>query len=175
MDKGFPLGKGGRMNRVFAFAAFAAFVALAPGTASAAMEDSWAEYDFERNYVSAQGVCVLPQGGGDMRRLGGGVVRYGYYAGDFLAVELSAFCTENEPGASLKGLWHWWGYEKTDPFFTFGAAGFAGGDAGPAVGVGMFRHFDDNWSLRLDSGFMMGLESRSEAVFSLACGIQYSF
>ena len=172
MDKGILRGKGLPMALRLHLALFAA---LASATLLAEQEDSWAEYDFERNYVSAQAVSILPQGGGDMRRLGGGVFRYGYYTGDFLAVELSAFCTENVPGVSLKGLWHWWGYERTDPFFVFGAACFPDGDSGPVLGAGLFRHFGDNWSLRLDAGFMAGLESASEAVFSVSCGIQYAF
>ena len=82
---------------------------------------------------------------------------------------------ENHAGLSLDVLWHWWGYERFDPFFTFGVAGWFDGDLGPAAGWGMFWHFNDNLSLRFDADAMFGIESEDEMIYSFALGVQYSF
>lgn len=135
----------------------------------------YAEFDFERWYADAQATLLLPQGGSAMRRLGGATARLGYYADDFLAVEASASWMEDAAGLSLRGLWHWWGYEKFDPFFTFGAAGWIDGDVGPSLGWGAFWHFDDDWSLRFDADATLGLDSGASMVYSLSLGVQRAF
>jgi len=150
-----------------------AFAAL---TAHAAADDySYVEYDYEHWYADAQATVVLPQGGGRMRRLGGGTARLGYYVSDFLAAEASASWAEDSAGLGLHGLWHWWGYEKLDPFFTFGADGWIEGQVGPSVGWGTFWHFDDNWSVRLDAAATLGVNGGAEMVYSLSLGLQYAF
>ena len=137
---------------------------------------AYVEYDYEHWYVDAGPAVVIPQGGGDMGRRAGAMARIGYYADDFLAVEASAAWMERGAGLGLRGLWHWWGYEKFDPFFTFGAEGwFGGGDAGPCAGWGAFWHFDDNWSFRFDASFMLGVADGATAAFSIAAGFQYSW
>ena len=161
----------------FRLAAVALAVAalFSSGSAYAAPGD-WAEYDFERACVAAQGAILLPQGGADVkRRLAGATVRAGWYADDFLAAELSVAQLEDRSAFALRGLWHWWGYEKFDPFFTFGAACIAGIDSGPCAGWGFFWHFGDTFSFRFDADAAAGIERDVDALFSLAAGIQISF
>ena len=152
-----------------------AFAAALTAAAASADDAGWAEYDFERRYADAQAAAMLPQGGSRMRRLGGGTVRLGYYASDFLAVEASASWMEDAAGLGLRGLWHWWGYEKFDPFFTFGANGLVEGQYGPSAGWGCFWHFDDNWSVRFDAEATLGLDGAAEMLYTLAFGVQYAF
>lgn len=158
-------------SRVF-LAAFAAFLT----TAALADDDyEYVEYDYERWYTGARAVAVIPQGGGAMRNLCGAGAYLGYYVGDFLTVEASGAWLEDTAALSVKGLWHWWGYEKFDPFFTFGASGWIDGEVGPTVGWGTFWHFNDYWSLRFDADATYGLDGHDEMVYSLALGLQWSF
>jgi hypothetical protein len=149
--------------------------ALLAAGAVRAGEADWAEYDFERWYAGAQASVMLPQGGSGARRLGGGTARLGYYAGDFLAAEASVSCMEDAAGLGLRGLWHWWGYEKFDPFFTFGANGLIEGQYGPSAGWGCFWHFGDTWSARFDAEATLGLDGRAEMAYTLSLGVQYAF
>ena len=160
--------------------AIAAAAALSAATGLAYGPDvpdwSYAEYEFERNYAAAQAAGVLPQGGSRMRASGGATARLGRYTGDFLACEASASVAGGRAGLGARGLWHWWGYEKFDPFFTFGAEGwFGGGALGPCAGWGVFWHFDDNWSLRFDTSAMLGVAGERSMTYSVAAGVQYSF
>ena len=136
---------------------------------------AYVEYDYEHWYVDAGPAVVIPQGGGDMGRRAGAMARIGYYADDFLAVEASAAWMERGAGLGLRGLWHWWGYEKFDPFFTFGAAWWTEGVAGPAAGWGCFWHFDDNWSVRFDADATLGLDGETEMIYQLGLSVQYAF
>ena len=130
---------------------------------------------------------TLPQGGSSMRRLGGGVLRAGWYLGEFWALEGDAAWLENMAGLGVDALWHiqdWsfygdlFGYSRFDPFLTAGARGWIGdgsGQVGPAVGIGTFFHLTDNWSLRGDAQATLGLDGDCQMVYSLAFGVQYSF
>ena len=165
-----------RMLKRMCALAFCALGAGAAAFAGQSMDDyGYVEYDYERWYSDAQATVVLPQGGAKMRRLGGATARLGYYADDFLAVEAAASWMEDSAGLGLRGLWHWWGYEKFDPFFTFGADGWIGGDAGPALGWGTFWHFNDNWSLRFDAEATLGLNGGAKMVYAVSAGVQYAF
>ncbi len=142
------------------------------------MEEDWldyGEYDYERWYVGASVALVLPQGSGRMQRRAGANARLGYYVGDFLAVEASAAWLECDAGLGIHGLWHWWGYEKFEPFFTFGANGWIEGEVGPSVGWGCFWHFNDLFSARFDADATLGLDGDAEMVYQLGFGFQYSF
>ena len=156
-------------------AAVAAAMLAAAAAADGAAGSEWADYEYERLYVDAQAAMLLPQGGAKTRRQGGGVARIGYYADDFLAVEAAASCMEEGAGLSLRGLWHWWGYEKFDPFFTFGAAWWTDGAAGPTAGWGCFWHFDDNWSLRFDADAVVDAGPGSAMLYAVSFGVQYAF
>ena len=142
--------------------------------------------DFDRFYAGGDAVLVLPQGGGDMKRLGGGAARVGYYLTDAWALEGTASVLENRTGLSVGALWHWhgceefnklFGYERLDPFFTAGARGWIGrsGQVGPKVGVGSFYHLSDSWSLRFDADATLGLDTRRSVDYTLSLGVQYSF
>ena len=139
-------------------------------------------------YLGAGGALVLPQGGSDLRRVGGVSLRGGAYLSDFVALEGEAAWLEDSAGLAANALVHaqaWsvygdlFGYSAFDPFVTLGARGWLGGrhggQVGPQVGVGAFYHFDDHWSLRLDANATLGLETNVEMVYSLGVGIQYGF
>ncbi len=154
----------------------ALFAALA--LAALAGEDEgvdWAEYDWPRWYCGAGAALAVPQGGMKLERSAGAEARLGYYADDFLAVEASAAWLERGAAFGLNGLWHWWGYEKFDPFFTFGAKGWTEGALGPSAGWGCFWHFDDCFSLRFDLGAMLDLEGEKGMVYGFALAVQYDF
>lgn len=136
------------------------------------------ECEFDRWYAGAGAVMTLPEGGSSMRRLGGGAVRAGYYFAEFWAVETEAAALENFAGLSADVLWHWWGYERFDPFFTFGAKGWIGhdrGQAGPKAGIGSFYHLTDTWSIRFDADLILGVDGGCETLYTLCAGIQRSF
>lgn len=152
------------------------FFILALSLTSVAKDEyDYVEYDFERWYTGARAVAVIPQGGGEMRNLCGAGAYLGYYIDDFLTVEFSSAWLEDAAALSLKGLWHWWGYERFDPFFTFGASGWINGEVGPTLGWGAFWHLNDYWSIRFDADATYGLDDADEMVYSIALGLQWSF
>ena len=152
------------------------FFILALSLTSVAKDDyDYVEYDFERWYTGARAVAVIPQGGGEMRNLCGAGAYLGYYIDDFLTVEFSSAWLEDTAALSLKGLWHWWGYERFDPFFTFGASGWINAEVGPTLGWGAFWHLNDYWSIRFDADATYGLDDADEMVYSIALGLQWSF
>ena len=143
--------------------------------AEAEFEDETCE--LERWYVGSAATVVLPQGGSRLRRVGGAALRGGYYLDEFWAVEGEASWLEDSAGLAADVLWHWWGYERLDPFFTAGARGWIGrsGQVGPKVGVGSFYHLSDSWSLRFDADATLGLDTRRSVDYTLSLGVQYSF
>lgn len=156
--------------RSIVFAAVASLSIVSP-----AVEDEDDDYELDRWYVGASATLVMPQGGGDMRRLGGATARIGYYVTETLAVEADAAWLEDCAGLGVQGLWHLWGYERFDPFVTFGARGWIDGDLGPVAGLGAFYHLTDNWSLRADAQATLGIDSDCDMVYSLGAGVQYTF
>ena len=158
--------------RLFLAAAFAASLALA----DAASEYDEACADFDRFYVGAAAGAVLPQGGGRMSARAGAVLRAGFYLTEAWAAEGEASSAGDHVGFAARALWHWWGYERLDPFFTFGARGWTHhGQVGPCGGLGSFYHLTESLSLRFDADAAMGLDTDVEMVYSLACGLQLSF
>ena len=134
------------------------------------------QYEYDRWSVGIVGQMVFPQGGSKMSRLSGAGVRLGYYVTEMLAIEGEATWMENRAGLALKGLWHWWGYEQLDPFFTFGARGWIhDGQVGPCIGTGAFYHLDDDWSIRFDADATLALDSDCEMIYSLGLGLQRTF
>lgn len=142
---------------------------------SSAVEDDDDGYELDRLYAGSSATLVIPQGGGDMRRLGGATARVGYYVTEALAVEADAAWLEDCAGLGVQGLWHFWGYERFDPFVTFGARGWIDGDLGPVAGLGAFYHLTDNWSLRADAQATLGVDCDCNMVYSLGAGVQYTF
>ena len=133
------------------------------------------ETGFDSWYVGASATLVLPQGGHSMRRVGGATARFGYYFTESLAVEADAAWLENCAGLGVQGLWHMFGYERFDPFLTFGARGWIDGDVGPCAGLGAFYHLTDSWSLRADAQATLGLDGECAMVYAIGAGVQYSF
>lgn len=140
------------------------------------------------SYVGAAGALVLPQGGSELRRVGGAAVRGGAYLSDFWALEGEAAWLEDSVGLAVSALVHvqaWpvygdlFGYSSFDPFVTAGACGWldgcGSGQVGPQLGLGAFWHLDDHWSLRADASATLGVETDVEVVYSLAVGVQYGF
>ena len=161
-------------------------LSLAP-LASFASVEAEESSDSSGLYLGASASLTLPQGGSRMRRLGGGGLRAGWYLGEFWAVEGEAAWLEDSAGLGVDALWHLqgaslygdlFGYSRFDPFVTAGARGWIGGDAGqvgPSAGVGAFWHLTEEWSLRFDAAATLGLDSRTEVVYTLAAGVQRSF
>lgn len=138
------------------------------------------------SYVGFSGAMTLPQGGGDLRRLGGATLRGGTYLSDFWAIEGEVGWQENsaELGAGLLGHWTGWelydrffGFSAFDPFVTIGAKGWVGksGEVGPSAGLGAFYHLGEEWSLRADAAATLGVERDIEMVYLLSVGLQYTF
>lgn len=139
-----------------------------------------------QTYLGAAGALTLPQGGSHMRRIAGGVLRGGVYLDENLAVEGEAGCQEDACGLAVQGLVHFceldlysrfFGYSRFDPFLTFGARGWIGGEGqvGPKTGVGAFYHLTDSWSFRGEADVTLGLDGETAAVYTVAAGFQYSF
>ncbi len=154
--------------------ALMAIAAVAAASPSVASEDV-GEYEFDRWYAGAAGTMVFPQGGSAMRRLGGATARIGYYLTESLAVEADAAWLEDCAGLGVQGLWHIYGYERLDPFLTFGARGWIDGNVGPTAGIGTFYHLTDSWSLRFDVQSTLGLDGGCAMVYMVGAGVQYSF
>ena len=95
-----------KMIRSIVLAAVASFSAVS----FAAGDEDGEGYEFDRLYVGASGTLVIPQGGCDMRRLGGATARIGYYVSESFAVEADAAWLEDCAGLGVQGLWHFWGY-----------------------------------------------------------------
>ena len=137
------------------------------------------ECEFDRSYVSAGAGIMLSEGGGshDVRRLGGAAMRTSWYLSEFWAVECELGVFEDNVLLGVDALWHWWGYERFDPFFNFGACGIIGssGEIGPKLGTGFFYHLTEKLSLRFDAGALLGLEDETEIVYTLTTGVQISF
>ena len=161
-------------------------LALSAALAACARADGGEEAcAFDRAYVGAAGSLALPGGGGDLRRLGGGVVRAGYYVAEAFALEGEAGVFEDRAALAARGLVHFrawrefdllFGYERLDPFITVGARGwFDRGDAGPALGLGAFYYLSDAWALRFDAEATRGVERADETVYALSFGVQYAF
>lgn len=137
--------------------------------------------------VGLSGRMLLPQGGARMRRLGGGALTAA--CGLSGAWSLEGLVGAGEDCAELRvgllGRWTGWdlydrffGFSPFDPFVTVGAGGWVGSDrgqVGPSAGLGAFYHLDDHWSLRADATLTLGLDAKAEALYSLSCGIQYTF
>jgi hypothetical protein len=127
-------------------------------------------------YVEAVATMTLPQGGARLPRRAGGALRFGAYVAEFWSLEAEAAWLEDRTGLSAKALWHWWGYERLDPFFTFGAKGWLPeGQLGPVAGAGTYWHLTERASLRFDADATLGLEAETETIYSLAVGFLYAF
>ena len=143
---------------------------------------------FAEAYLGAGGAIVLPQGGSDLRRVGGVSLRVGADVAEDFAVEGEAAWLEDSAGLAVDALVHaqaWsvygdlFGYSAFDPFVTVGARGWlggrGGGQVGPQAGVGAFYHLDDHWSLRADANATLGLETNVEVLYAISVGIQFAF
>jgi len=140
------------------------------------------------NYVGLSGSMLLPQGGSQVRRVGGAAFNVGHYLNDDLALEAEAAWLEDTVGLATRGLWHWqgsrlygdfFGYSRFDPFFTLGASGWiarrGSGQVGPEAGIGAFYHLTDELALRADGRATLGLDTAVAMVYSVSAGVQYSF
>ena len=165
----------GQIMNVKSLKCMALAIAVACAFACAAEDEEDEECDLERWYAGASATLVLPQGGHHMRRLGGATARFGYYFTEMLSLEADAAWLENCVGLGVQGLWHMFGYERFDPFVTFGARGWIDGDVGPTGGLGAFYHLTDSWSIRADAQATLGLDGDCAMVYAIGAGVQYSF
>ena len=160
------------MKRILSIFASVATLCATAQTSSGEDEDF---FELERWCAGAGAALMLPQGGSDAHRRAGGEARFGYYLDEFTLLEASISRLENVSGVSCDVLWHWWGYEKFDPFFTFGANGWIEGEVGPSAGWGCFWHFSDKWSFRFDADATLGIDGETEMVYKLGAAVQYAF
>lgn len=152
----------------------AALCAAACARADAAFEEETC--DFDRFYVGIAETVVMPQGGARMSQHTGAAFRFGWYLTEFWALEGEAAWVADRAGLAAKALWHWWGYERLDPFFTFGAKGWVNhGQVGPSGGLGAFYHLTERLSLRVDADATLGVETDVKMVYSVSAGVQFSF
>ena len=143
------------------------------------------EEDLSSSYLGASGAIVLPQGGSRMTHLGGAAFHAGYYFNGWFALEGEASWMENRAGLAARGIVHWkgcdewdmlFGFSRWDPFFSIGACGWLpDGQVGPAAGIGLLYYLDDNWALRFSGEATLGLDGRTEMIYSLALGVQYGW
>lgn len=144
-----------------------------------------ASADYDTHYVFAAASAVVPSCGGRVHRTGGAGLGAGWYATEFTAFELEAADHANRAFFAARWLAHFsacdkynelFGYERTDPFLTLGAAGWtARGEVGPSVGLGTYYHLTDRLSLRVASEAVFGCDGRRETPFVLSAGLRYSF
>lgn len=134
--------------------------------------------------VSAQ--LMLPQGGADLRRRGGAVVRLAQSLDEDWALEGEAGVLEDSAlfAARARWFWHGWnefnqlfGYERLDPFFTLGVRGTLGGDAdfGPTAGLGALYYLSDHWAVRFDAEAGLALDGEAAMIYALGVGIEYAW
>ncbi|MBO6167569.1 MAG: hypothetical protein J6P13_04365 [Kiritimatiellae bacterium] len=153
--------------------AISALCIFASASASETETDEYAS-GLDHWYAGAAAGLNLPAGDSALHRTGSGIIRFGWYANDFWALDFSLAQCENVFAYSGGALWHWWGYERLDPFFTFGLEDFIEKDCGPYLGTGTFWHFDDHWSLRCDMTAFSGLD-HGGFLFSFSAGLRRSW
>ena len=132
-------------------------------------------FELDRWFAGGSATLVLPEGGSGFNHIGGATLRAGYYLNEFWAVEAEGTLAENRYAAAAEILWHLWGYERLDPFFTFGFRDWISTDFGPCGGLGSFWHIDDHWSLRFDAGATLGVSDGCDMIYQLSFGIQRSW
>ncbi|MCQ2368431.1 MAG: rRNA maturation RNase YbeY [Kiritimatiellae bacterium] len=128
--------------------------------------------DLERYCVSCSAKAFVPETG---RNLVGASFRSGYYLNEFWAIEGEVGILEDDAMLGADVLWHWYGYERLDPFFTFGALGIIDGSYGPKMGAGAFYHLTDSFSLRADADLIVDLDDDGNRAYVFSLGAQYSF
>lgn len=131
--------------------------------------------DFEPWSVGTAVTTVLPQHGIRPAHRTGGAVNVGYYVDEFLAFTGEVSCFGNVNGIGVGGLWHWWGYERFDPYFTFGARGWLHGGLGPCGGVGAFYHLTDSWSLTFTADATLDLDGANGMIYTISAGVRCTF
>ena len=135
--------------------------------------------DFDAFYVGSSVGAFMPDGAARPRSAALAVARVGWYSSDTLAYELEA-------GSSIRGkagnlalggvgvLWHWWGFERLDPFFTCRAA-VAGRSCGPEAGTGFFWHLSETASLRADARMLLDATDGCVPLYCASLGVQFAF
>jgi len=139
------------------------------------MEYDSAYLELDRWYCGAGAAMLIGQGGAKIAHAGGGAVCFGSYLNEFWALEIAAEQCENATGISGGALWHWWGYERLDPFFTFGLKDYIEKHCGPYAGAGTFWHLDEHWSLRFDCTLMAGLEDSCDFMYGFMLSLRRSW
>ncbi len=157
---------------------------------------SAADSEYDRWYSSAAAGVLLPGGGSSLSRSMMMNARFGYFLSESFAMEFEANVTPNAVsevsgnqtlvGAVAQGVWRFMGYERFDPFLTFGVASFFGsrhvfrdGDFrnafGPTLGIGVLYHLTEHFALRADACGCMTVGTPCGMMFDISVGVQYSF
>ena len=122
--------------------------------------------------LGVSATTLLPQNGIRPAHRTGGAVNLACYLNDFWSVTGEVACFGDTTGLGAGALWHWWGYERFDPFFTFGAKGWLTGGIGPSGGVGAFFHLDERWSLFLSADATLDLDGRNGMIYTVSAGVR---
>lgn len=132
------------------------------------------DIDLERWCLGASATTLLPQNGLHPAHRDGASLSLSYYANDFWAFTGEAATFGGTTGFGAGALWHWWGYERFDPFFTFGARGWLPGGVGPAGGIGAFFHLDEKWSVVLSADATLDLDGENGMIYTVSLGLRCS-
>lgn len=178
------------MKKILAIAVFA----LSLG--ASAVEELFVDEEWAPHYVSAAAGVLLPGDGAKLDPAAAVRLGAGYYTTDTFAWEGGLSYVPRARGAKdgsgailgvgAGGLWHWWGFERLDPFFTFGAEAMFSethpfGDSshrsaiGPYLGAGTFWHLSETAGLRFESRMLLGVDGPCEILYSVAAGLQFGW
>ncbi len=154
------------------------------------------ELEYDRWYSSVAAGMLLPGGGSSLSQSATVNARFGYFLSESFAVESEFSVVPNAVsksagnqtlvGWAAQGVWHFMGYERFDPFLTFGVASFFGSRHvfednsfrnafGPTVGIGALYHLTDHLALRADARGCMSVGTPAGVLFDVSLGMQYSF
>ena len=153
--------------------------------------------DFDHWYLEAAVGMLMPGCGNELKRGFNMVGRGGYNFNEHFGLEVEGQIAPNMTmrhqgggqkirGFGAQGLWHPFGYERFDPFLSFGAGTYFGsnhvfgGDdrswgGGPRVGLGAMYHMTDHWALRGDARATMLIDDPVGMMFDWDVGVVYSF
>ena len=180
-----------RKGASFAFRRLPFAVALALWGMAPGQEEIFADEEWTPFYAAASGGMLFP--GVNTRlheEIGLAETVLGWYADDTFAYEARLSYSPDATGAlfgiAAGCLRHWWGFERFDPFFTFGGAAwcgehhsFAGGakraQGGFYAGSGFFWHLTERASFRIEGRATLAADESPGMTYAVLAGIQWSW
>ncbi|MBR1871348.1 MAG: hypothetical protein IJ802_05935 [Kiritimatiellae bacterium] len=155
------------------------------------MEEYFADEEYEPFYANFRAGMILPGNGLKANKpTATASVSAGWYANDTFAWEGTLSYAPNAPealaGVAAGALWHWWGFERLDPFFTFGGAAMCGEahifsngkhrtSIEPYAGAGTFWHITESISIRAEGTAHIDAASPCGMFYTISAGLQFSW